>query len=330
MAAAAAAMLDEPVLRPNPHRFTLMPIAYPDLWQRVEEAQQSFWVASIFDFAEDQKDWATKLTPDERKFLTLNLAFFAGADGIVMENLHSNFAQEVQVPEARHYYAFQECIEAVHAETYARMIDVLVTDPAEKLWAFHAITEVDSIRRMSAWAQRYLNPATHRFAERLLAFAIFEGVGFSGSFASIFFFKQKGLMPTLVESNLYIARDESSHQNFAVLLHSHLRHRVDHAVFLAMLTEFVALVEEFVCDALNVALIGINRDLMAQYIRSTADRLLVSLGWPKHYQVNNPFGWLDTIGIGNKANFFERREHAYRTKVQSLPHTDFAAADTDF
>lgn len=323
--------LDEPILRDDgSRRFTPFPLRYPDMWDMYKRAVASFWTAEEIDLSQDVRDWDTKLTADERHFVKHVLAFFAGADGIVMENLQQNFGVEVQVAEARSFYAYQAFNEAIHGETYAVLLDALVQDPQEKDRLFAAIETLPAVRRKAAWATKWLHPG-RRFAERLLAFTCVEGILFSGSFCAVFWLKQRGLMPGLGLSNQFISRDEGLHQHFGALVYSHLRHRLSQADAEAIVREAVHNEKEFILDALPCRLVGMNADLMAQYIEYVADRLLLSLGYASAFGATNPFSWMELLSLSGKDNFFERFSSEYQKAGVMTNAGDRAfALDGDF
>ena len=301
---------NEPILRENPNRFVIFPIQYPRVWEYYKKAEASFWTAEEVDLAHDLNDWA-KLTEDEQFFIKHVLAFFAASDGIVNENLVERFCADVQIPEARSFYGFQIAMENIHSETYSLLIDTYVKDKAEKMHLFNALETVPCVRKKADWAMRWI-AESRRFAERLVAFAVVEGIFFSGSFCAIFWLKKRGLMPGLTFSNELISRDEGMHCDFACLLYSMLEKKLTDAELHAIVGEAVVHEKEFVCDALPVSLIGMNQGLMAQYIEFCADRLLVALDAPKLYNATNPFDWMELISLQGKTNFFERRVSEYQ------------------
>jgi ribonucleoside-diphosphate reductase subunit M2 len=302
---------EEPLLKGSKQRLVLFPLQYREIWHLYKKAQASFWTAEEIDLSHDLVDWSERLTADERYFISRILAFFASADGIVNENLVERFSSEVQVAEARCFYGFQIMIENVHAETYSLLIDTYIRDPEERQHLFNAIQTIPSIKRKADWALRWISDRNATFAERLVAFAAVEGIFFSGSFAAIFWIKKRGLMPGLTYSNELISRDEGLHTDFACLLFAHLRRRSHPEVVLQIVKEAVSIEQEFLTEALPVALIGMNASLMRQYIEFVADRLLVSLGNGKHYQSSNPFDFMDLISLQGKTNFFEKRVSEY-------------------
>lgn len=310
---------EEPLLKESKQRFVLFPIQYREIWHLYKKAQASFWTAEEIDLSHDLVDWSERLTAGERYFISHILAFFAAADGIVNENLVERFSSEVQVPEARCFYGFQVMMENVHNETYSLLVDTYIKDPDERRHLFNAIETVPSIKRKADWALRWISERNAVFAERLIAFAAVEGIFFSGSFAAIFWIKKRGLMPGLTYSNELISRDEGLHTDFACLLFAHLRRRPHPETILRIITEAVDIEQEFLTEALPVALIGMNASLMCQYIEFVADRLLVSLGNEKHYRSTNPFDFMDLISLQGKTNFFEKRvsEYARATYMQS-------------
>ncbi len=300
----------EPMLAENPDRFVLFPIKYGTIWEWYKKSVASFWTAEEVDLTQDINDWENKLTDNERKFIKHVLAFFAASDGIVNENLVLNFMREVQIPEARCFYGFQVAIENIHAEMYSLLIDTYIKDPKEKDFLFNALQNLECVSKKGQWALRWIDNAPS-FAHRLIAFAAVEGIFFSGSFCSIYWLKKRGLMPGLTFSNELISRDEGMHCDFACLLYSMLENKLDPAEVKAIITEAVEYEKEFVTDALPVSLIGMNAEMMGQYIEFVADRLLMSLGCEKAYGTANPFSWMDMISIQGKTNFFEKRVGDY-------------------
>ncbi len=301
----------EPILKENPDRFVLFPIVHDDIWNFYKKQEASFWTAEEIDLSPDQIDWETKLNDDERHFIKHVLAFFAASDGIVNENLAENFLSEVQYTEAKFFYGFQIAIENIHSETYSLLIDTLIKDKAEKDHLFKAIDTLDCVQKKAKWALRWIEQGS--FAERLIAFAAVEGIFFSGSFCSIFWLKKRGLMPGLSFSNELISRDEGLHCDFACLLYTqHLVNKLPKEQVKEIIMDAVEIEKEFVTDALPVKLIGMNADLMTQYIEFVADRLLVELGNDKVYNVSNPFDFMDMINLQGKTNFFEKRVGEYQ------------------
>lgn len=319
----------EPILAENKDRFVIFPIQHDDIWSFYKKAQASFWTAEEIDLEADLNDWENKLNNDERHFIKHVLAFFAASDGIVNENLAENFLSEVQYPEAKFFYGFQVAIENIHSETYSLLIDTYIKDKVEKHRLFHAIDTIDCVRKKATWALKWIDEGN--FAQRLVAFAAVEGIFFSGSFCSIFWLKKRGLMPGLTFSNELISRDEGLHCDFACLLYmKHLMNRLPKEEVQAIITEAVEIEKEFVTDALPVKLIGMNADLMSQYIEFVADRLLVELGNNKVYNVSNPFDFMEMISLQGKTNFFEKRVGEYqKAGVMSKEKQSFSL-DEDF
>ena len=301
---------NEPLLQETPDRFVLMPIKHDDIWQMYKKAEASFWTTEEIDLDPDLRDWA-KLTDDEKHFISHVLAFFAASDGIVNENLVLNFMNDVKIPEARCFYGFQVAIENIHAETYSLLIDTYIKDNVEKQRLFNALETVPCVEKKAKWALTWIEKTTS-FAERLVAFAAVEGIFFSGSFCSIFWLKKRGLMPGLSFSNELISRDEGLHCDFACLLYSKLNNKLSQETIQDIICDAVEIEKEFVSDALPVSLIGMNADLMNQYIEFVADRLLVSLGCEKVYKTKNPFPWMEMISLQGKTNFFEKRVSEYQ------------------
>ncbi|RYP73188.1 hypothetical protein DL771_003824 [Monosporascus sp. 5C6A] len=303
---------DEPLLQENPQRFVLFPIKYHEIWQMYKKAEASFWTAEEIDLSKDLHDWNNRLNEDEKYFISHILAFFAASDGIVNENLVERFSGEVQVPEARCFYGFQIMMENIHSETYSLLIDTYVKEPAQRTYLFNAIDTIPCIRKKADWALRWINDKKSTFAQRLIAFAAVEGIFFSGAFASIFWLKKRGLMPGLTFSNELISRDEGLHTDFACLLFSHLKNRPSKQLIQDIITDAVAIEQEFLTEALPCALLGMNATLMKQYIEFVADRLLVALGNDKVYRSANPFDFMENISLGGKTNFFEKRVGEYQ------------------
>jgi len=304
--------MDEPLLQENPQRFVLFPIKYHEIWQMYKKAEASFWTAEEIDLSKDLHDWNNKLTDDEKYFVSHILAFFAASDGIVNENLVERFSAEVQVPEARCFYGFQIMMENIHSETYSLLIDTYIKEPSQRTYLFNAIDTIPCIRKKADWALRWITDDQSTFAQRLVAFAAVEGIFFSGAFASIFWLKKRGLMPGLTFSNELISRDEGLHTDFACLLFSHLNNRPSKQVVEDIITDAVAIEQEFLTEALPCALLGMNANLMKQYIEFVADRLLVALGNDKVYRSTNPFDFMENISLGGKTNFFEKRVADYQ------------------
>jgi len=320
----------EPILADNPNRFVLFPIQHDDIWAFYKKSEASFWTAEEIDLHQDISDWENKLTDNEKHFIKHVLAFFAASDGIVNENLAENMVTEVQYTEAKFFYGFQIMMENIHSETYSLLIDTYITDTADKNYLFNAIENMPCVKKKAEWAFRWIDNGS--FAERLIAFAAVEGIFFSGSFCSIFWLKKRGLMPGLTFSNELISRDEGMHCDFACLLYNqHIQNKLPVDSIKSMLTDAVAIEQEFVSDALPVNLIGMNADMMCRYIEFVADRLLVSLGIEKVYNVENPFPWMDLISLQGKTNFFEKRVGDYqKAGVMSEKSDQIFSLEEDF
>lgn len=319
----------EPILQENKDRFVLFPIKHKEIWDMYKQAEASFWTAEEIDLSADLSDWEHKLNNDEKHFIKHVLAFFAASDGIVNENLAVNFMSEVQYPEARCFYGFQIMIENIHSEAYSLLIDTYIKDAQEKNYLFNAIDTVPCVTTKANWALRWIENGN--FAERLVAFAAVEGIFFSGSFCSIFWLKKRGLMPGLSFANELISRDEGLHCDFACLLYAQLEYKLPLETMQHIILDAVKIEKEFVRDALPVKLIGMNSDLMCQYIEFVADRLLHVLGSPKIFKVANPFDFMDLISIPGKTNFFERRVSEYqKTGVMSSREESSFTLDEDF
>lgn len=303
--------MDEPLLKPTNDRFVLKPIQYPDLWDMYKKSMASFWTLEEVDLSEDMNYWKT-LNNNEKHFIKHTLAFFASADGIVNENIFMNFISEVQVAEARCFYGFQIAMENIHSETYAELIDTYIRDEEEKRILFNAITEMDCVKKKADWAFKYFNREGLSFAKRLVAFACIEGIFFSGSFATIFWLKKRGIMPGLTFTNELISRDEGLHTDFACLLYSKLNNKLTRQEVLEIVCDAVDIEHYFVEDALPVRLIGMNSVSMKKYIEFVADHLLMELGYEKFYNTKNPFKFMEDISrTVSVTNFFEKRVSQY-------------------
>jgi len=301
---------EEPILQENPNRFVIFPIQHQDIWHHYKRQQACIWTAEEIDLEPDLQHWKDKLNDDERHFIKHVLAFFAASDGIVNENLAENFLSEVQYPEAKFFYGFQVAMENVHSETYSLLIDTYIKDEKEKMKLFRAIETLDCVRKKAEWALKWIDEGT--FAQRLIAFAAVEGIFFSGSFCSIFWLKDRGLMPGLAFSNELISRDEGLHCDFAVhLFNKHLVNKLSQEEIIEIIVDAVKIEKEFVTDALPVSLLGMNANQMQQYIEFVADRLLVELNCPKQYNATNPFDFMEKISVDTKTNFFEGRVGEY-------------------
>ncbi|MBV8327369.1 ribonucleoside-diphosphate reductase small subunit [Chryseobacterium sp.] len=323
--------MTEPILQENKDRFVIFPIRHHDIWEFYKKAEASFWTTEEVDLSPDMHDWQNKLSKDERYFIAHILAFFAASDGIVNENLSVNFIQEVQYPEARCFYGFQIMIENIHSEMYSLLIDTYIKDAKEKDHLLRAIETIPCVQKKAEWALRWMD--SESYAERLIAFAAVEGIFFSGSFCSIFWLKKRGLMPGLAFSNELISRDEGLHADFACLLYTqHLENRLQEKIVRKIIADAVTIEKEFVTDALPVRLIGMNADLMCQYIEFVADRLLLALGYSKIWNASNPFDFMELISLQGKTNFFERRVGEYQKTgvAQHSKENNKFSLDEDF
>ena len=303
-------LVEEPLLTENPNRFVLFPIEHYDIWEMYKKEEASFWTAEEIDLNQDISDWK-KLNDGERHFISHVLAFFAASDGIVNENLAVNFMKEVQYPEAKCFYGFQIMMENIHSETYSLLIDTYIKNPKEKNRLLNALETVPCVKKKGEWAIKWIE--SDDFVERLIAFAVVEGIFFSGSFCSIFWLKKRGLMPGLSFSNELISRDEGMHCDFACLLYTkYIKNKLSKERIYHLIEDAVKIEQEFVVDSLPVDLIGMNSKLMSQYIEFVADRLLIALGYPKIYNSTNPFDFMEMISLQGKTNFFEKRVGEYQ------------------
>tara|TARA_B100000287_G_scaffold304511_1_gene287721 strand:+ start:6221 stop:7384 length:1164 start_codon:yes stop_codon:yes gene_type:complete len=299
----------EPMLLPTLDRFTIFPIEHENLWSMYKKAQMSNWTAEEIDFSKDMDDWQN-LSENEKHFIKYVLAFFAGSDGIVFENLNNNFANEVQYTEARSFYAYQEHNEMVHGETYSKLIDKYIRNSSEKKNLFEAIQKIPCIENKAKWAMKWFNK-DRSFGERLIAFACVEGIFFSGSFCAIFWLKKRGLLPGLCFSNELISRDEGLHLEFAIELFKMLKHKPNNSIIKEIVKDAVSIEKEFITDALPCSLIGMNSEKMSEYIEYVADRLLKQSGHDKIWNTQNPFDFMENISLDGKTNFFEKRVGDY-------------------
>jgi ribonucleotide reductase beta subunit family protein with ferritin-like domain len=315
----------EPMLLPTINRFTVFPIEHENLWALYKKAQMSNWTAEEIDVSSDMEDW-NSLSDNERHFIKYVLAFFAGSDGIVFENINNNFADEVQYTEARSFYAYQCHNEMVHGETYSKLIDKYIRDEKEKKSLFEAINNIPSIRDKAMWAMKWFDKS-RPFSERLLAFACVEGIFFSGSFCAIFWLKKRGLLPGLCFSNELISRDEGMHLEFAIELFKLLKHKPSQASVSEIVREAVDIEKSFIVDALPCSLIGMNSSKMSDYIEYVSDRLLTQAGFDKIWNTQNPFDFMENISLDGKTNFFEKRVGDYG-KIDE--HASVIVFDEDF
>jgi len=312
----------DPLLTEDPTRYVMFPIQDHDIWSMYKRQVDCFWRAEEIDFSKDMASWKT-LSKDEKYFIKMIIAFFAGADGIVLENLGTRFMTEVQLSEARAFYGFQIAMENIHSEAYSLLIDTYVKDRVEKDRLFNAIENFPCIKKKADWATKWINDKRSTFATRLIAFACVEGIFFSGAFCSIFWLKKRGKMPGLTFSNELISRDEALHTEFAVLLYKKLLRKVPKKRVVEIVKEAVEIEREFICEALPCKLISMNSKLMSQYIEFVADRLIVQLGYDKIYNVSCPFDFMEQISIEGKTNFFEKRVGEYALANKEKDDTTF-------
>lgn len=318
----------EKILVENPNRYTVFPIEYPDLWELYQKHVASFWTSGDIDFAADRDDWAV-LSETEKKFILNILAFFAGSDGLVLENLMGNFGTEVQVSEARCFYSIQGAIETIHGEVYSLLIEEFAESAEQKHQLFGAMTTMPCIVKKAEWAETFMNSGTRTFAERLVAFAVVEGIFFSGSFCAIFWFKSKNkLVKALGTSNELIARDEGLHTEFAVALYQHLQNKLTQTQIEEIIRPAVLLEKEFITDSIDCPMVGMNAGLMEEYIKFVADRLVVQLGYDRIYGVTEcPFSFMENISLEGKTNFFEKRVTEYQLASAVMGSQEFVITD---
>lgn len=322
----------EELLSDVKNRFVLFPVKYGNIWQMYKTAVSTFWVPSEVDLTRDLDDWNTKLSANEKKFISNVLAFFSSSDSIVNENLAARFLNEVQIPEAKAFYGFQIAMEVIHQEMYSLMIDTYIKDTEEKNKLFNAIFTIPSIKNKAEWALKWISDKESSFPARLIAFAIVEGIFFSSAFASIYWLKERGLMPGLCMSNEFISRDEGLHCEFAVLLYTYIKNKLPQQTVHEIIRHAVDIECEFVRDSLQVNLIGMNSELMTEYVMFCANRLSQQLGYEKMYEVKNPFPFMERIGLTNKTNFFEHYVSDYsKANVGTKDTNQFVfSTDEDF
>lgn len=300
----------EPILESNPNRFVLFPMQYPDIYEFYEMHEKAFWTVKEVDLSNDIKDWAT-LSKNEQFFIKNVLSFFAASDGIVNENLAENFIREVQYPEAKHFYGFQIMMENIHSHMYSLLIDTYIKNSKEKLECFQAIDNLPAVAKKANWALNWIS--SDSFTDRLIAFVAVEGIFFSGSFCSIFWLKNKGIMQGLCNANALIFKDENLHCDFAIhLLQHHIVNKPSQKRIKEILLSALEIEKEFIIESLPVSLIGMNSNLMKQYLEFVTDGLLVKLGCEKEFNVEQPFKFMEQIAVETKGNFFESRTMEYQ------------------
>lgn len=314
-------------------RFCLFPIQYEDIYQMYKKNESCFWVVDEIDFTQDIDDYE-RLSDSEKYFLENILGFFASSDNIVIERLLSSLSVEIQLPEVRLFYGFQCAIEGIHTQAYNLMIDTLIKDNKRKQELFNAIETIPCVKQKSDWAVKYIEQKLDKpesLAAKIFAFGIVEGLFFSSSFASIFYFKQRGkLLHGLAKSNEWISRDEGFHTEFAILLYSYVKNKLSKQDALDIMKEAVAIEEEFICESIPCDLIGMKKKEMKSYIRYVADRLMYSFGYELIYEAKNPYAFMEKNSLSGKTNFFESRVSEYRKASSSSINFDSSDSDGDF
>lgn len=321
---------EELLLSEEENRYVIFPIKYDEIWKMYKKAEANFWTTEELDLSKDNRDFTSKMNDDERYFVENVLAFFAASDGIVNENLVDRFCNDVKVLEAKFFYGFQIAVENIHSETYSLLIDTYVKDIEKKNKLFNAIDTIPSVKKKADWALKWINDKESTFGTRVIAFAAVEGIFFSGSFCSIFWLKKRGLMPGLCHSNELISRDEGLHTEFAVLMYSMLKYKPSKEIILTIIKDAVELEKEFITESLPCDLIGMNKNLMKQYIEYVSDRLLLMLGLEKEYNSSNPFEWMEMISVQGKTNFFEKRVGEYANLANSTVGNNVFSLDEEF
>tara|TARA_B100001287_G_C22663678_1_gene521740 strand:+ start:808 stop:1773 length:966 start_codon:yes stop_codon:yes gene_type:complete len=306
----------EKLLSDEENRYVIFPIKEKEFWSMYKKAEANFWTAEELDLSKDMNDW-NKLSDNEKYYIKNILAFFAASDGIVNENLVERFCQEVKILEAKFFYGFQIAMENIHSETYSLLIDTYIKDNQEKTKLFNAIQTIPSIKKKADWALKWINDKNSPFSHRVIGFAAVEGIFFSGAFCSIFWLKKRGLMPGLCHSNELISRDEGLHTEFAVLMYKHLKNKPSDEIIIQIIKEAVEIEKEFITESLSCELLGMNKNLMSQYIEYVSDRLLKMFGIDPIFNSKNPFDWMELISVQGKTNFFEKRVGEYANKANS-------------
>jgi ribonucleoside-diphosphate reductase subunit M2 len=319
---------NEPLLTEDDNRYVMFPIKDNDIWKMYKKQVDLFWRAEEIDLSKDIDHW-NGLKDDERYFIKMVLAFFAASDGIVLENLAIRFMGDVQLAEARAFYGFQIAMESIHSESYSLLIDTYIKDREEKTKLFEAVQNFPCIEKKAKWAQKWIGDKRSSFATRLIAFACVEGIHFSGSFCAIYWMKKRGLMPGLTFSNELISRDEALHTEFAVLLYNKLEKKIAKKKVNDIIMEAVEIEKEFICEAIPCRMIGMNSELMTQYIEFVADRLSMQLGNDKIYNASNPFDWMEMISLEGKTNFFEKVVSDYSLSTKTGKDTAFDFENSD-
>ena len=319
----------EYILNEDHNRFVMFPIKDNDIWKMYQKAEDSFWRVQEVDLSKDYNDWL-KLNNDEKHFISMILAFFAGSDGIVLENLGMRFMVDVKLPEAKAFYGFQIAMENIHSIMYSQLIETYIKDSTQKDYLFNALNNFNCIAKKADWAIKWINDKESDFATRLVGFACVEGIFFSGAFCAIYWLKKRGLLPGLTFSNELISRDEALHTEFAVLLYSKLENKLENKKIIEIISEAVEIEKQFICEALPCNLIGMNKRSMSQYIEFIADRLIVQLGYSKIYNTSNPFDFMEMISIEGKTNFFEKRVGEYALANKSINNNDVFDFDDNF
>ena len=321
----------EPILTPSLDRFCLHPIKYIDTYNLYKKQVACFWSVDEIDLAADEMDWQ-KMEDGEKDFVLHVISFFNASDGIVNENLAENFSVEVQIPEARVFYGFQIGMETIHTDMYGLLLETYEKDEIKRNKLAYSIKYDGSIKKKAEWALKWISSEDASFAQRLIAFACVEGIFFAASFCAIFYFKKRGKLPGLTFSNELIARDESMHRDFAVHLYGLLHHKLDESVVHDIIKDAVEAENLYVDEGLKIDLIGMKAELMKKYVKCVADHLSTSLGYKKIYNVENPFEWMDMIGMEGKTNFFEKRvgEYAKANSMASASDTKCFRLDAEF
>jgi len=319
---------DEILLKKNKNRFVLFPIKYNDIYEEYKKAESTFWTTNEIDLSKDMNDW-NKLNNNEKYFIKNIIGFFAGSDGIIIENLALRFLNEIEIPEARSFYSYQIFNENIHSETYSLLIDTYIKDNEEKNKIFNSIENIPCIAKKASWAYKWIQNNEVNFATRLIAFAIVEGIFFSGSFCAIYWLKKRGLMPGLTFSNELISKDEGMHCHFACLLYSYIKNKLKKEIVYEIFKEAVEIEKEFITESIPCNMIGMNSIMMKQYIEFVSDRLLVQLGYSKIWNTENPFDFMELISLRPKSNFFELRVGEYAKSTIS-ENSDTFTLDNDF
>jgi ribonucleoside-diphosphate reductase beta chain len=305
-------------------RYSIFPITHPDLWEFYKKAEKQTWVAEEIDLSKDRFDG---LTDSEKMYLKNILAFFAISDGLVIDNLATNFMGEVDLLEAQYFYGHQTFIEQVHANGYSLLIEAYIKDEKEKTDLFNSMETSPSVAAKASWAEKWIDHPS--FTHRLIAFACVEGISFSSVFAGVFWYRSRNKMEGLASMNELIIRDETLHYEFAVnLYNNYVINKLSTDEVREIILSCCAVEETFVRESMPNGLMGLTTEMMVQYVQYVTDVVLKDFGLEPEFRVHNPLDYMARIGLSAKNNFFEQRIGQY-TRVD-IPTTTEGIFDDDF